>query len=68
MALSARNQIKGTVKSIVLGEVMAEVLVATAGGEVLAAVITRHSAEALHLRPEDEVTAVVKATEVMIQK
>jgi len=67
MALSARNQLRGTVKSIVLGSVMAEVVVDVAGFEVVAA-ITRHSVEALHLKAGDEVTAVIKATEVMIMK
>jgi molybdopterin-binding protein len=67
MALSARNQLKGTVKSIVLGSVMAEVVVQVADFEVVAA-ITRHSVESLHLKAGDEVTTVVKATEVMIMK
>ena len=48
MTLSARNQLPGTVKSVVLGSVMAEVVVDVAGHEVAAAV-TRHSAEALGL-------------------
>ena len=42
MALSARNQLPGTVKSVVLGTVMAEVVVDVAGHEVVS-VITRHS-------------------------
>ena len=44
MTLSARNQLPGTVKSVVLGAVMAEVVVDVGGNEVAAAV-TRHSAE-----------------------
>ena len=50
MTLSARNQLPGTVKSVVLGSVMAEVVVDVAGHEVAAAV-TRNSAESLGLRP-----------------
>ena len=38
MTLSARNQLPGTVKSVVLGAVMAEVVVDVAGNEVAAAV------------------------------
>lgn len=65
--LSARNQLAGTIKSIKLGAVMAEVVVDVAGGEVVAA-ITRTSVESLGLREGDQVRAVIKATEVMIAK
>jgi molybdopterin-binding protein len=67
MTLSARNQLPGTVKSVVLGSVMAEVVVDVAGHEVAAAV-TRNSVEALGLSAGDEVKVVIKATEVMIDK
>ena len=65
--LSARNQLPGTIKTIKLGTVMAEVVVEVAGVEVVAA-ITRGSVESLGLKKGDEVRAVVKATEVMIAK
>ena len=65
--LSARNQFKGTVKSVKLGTTMAEVVVAVGGIEVVSA-ITRASAEALNLQPGDEVQAIIKATEVIIDK
>jgi molybdopterin-binding protein len=65
--LSARNQLKGTVKSVKLGEVMAEVVVAVGQIEVVS-VITRTSAEQMGLRPGDEVTAVIKSTEVILAK
>ncbi len=67
MTLSARNQLPGTVKSVVLGSVMAEVVVDVAGHEVAAAV-TRHSAETLDIKAGDSVKVVIKATEVMIDK
>lgn len=67
MALSARNHLPGTVKSVVLGTVMAEVVVDVAGHEVAAA-ITRHSAEKLELAAGDQVSVVIKATEVMVEK
>ncbi len=67
MALSARNQFTGTVKSVVLGSVMAEVVV-VAGDHEIVSVITRHSAESLGIKAGDTVTAVIKATEVMLQK
>jgi molybdopterin-binding protein len=65
--LSARNQFKGTVKSVKLGEVMAEVVVSVGSLEVVSA-ITRASAEALGLKPGDEVKAIIKSTEVLIDK
>lgn len=68
MGLSARNQLKGTVKSLIKGEVMAEVTIELPGGQTVVAAITRGSAESLGLKPEDEVTAVIKATEVMVFK
>jgi molybdopterin-binding protein len=65
--LSARNQFSGTVKSVKLGEVMAEVVVAVGDLEIVSA-ITRTSAEGLALKPGDKVKAVIKSTEVMIDK
>ena len=63
--LSARNQFKGTVKSVKLGEVMAEVVV---GDIEVVSAITRASAEHMGLKPGDEVTAIIKSTEVLIAK
>jgi molybdopterin-binding protein len=65
--LSARNQFKGQIKSVKLGTVMAEIVVSAGGLEIVAA-ITRGSAESLGLQVGDTVKAVVKATEVMIDK
>ena len=65
--LSARNQFKGKVTSVKTGAVMAEVVVDVNGLEVVAA-ITRGSVEHLDIKPGDEVTAVIKATEVLIAK
>jgi molybdopterin-binding protein len=67
MPLSARNQLPGTVKSVVLGAVMAEVVVDVAGHEVVS-VITRGSAESLDIKAGDDLTVVIKATEVLLQK
>jgi molybdopterin-binding protein len=65
--LSARNQFQGTVKTVKLGEVMAEVTVTVGGLEIVSA-ITRGSAESLRLKPGDQVKAIIKSTEVMIDK
>jgi len=66
VTLSARNQLTGTVKSIVLGSVMAEVVVDIGGHEVVS-VITRRSVENMGLQAGDTVTAIIKATEVLLQ-
>ncbi|HET8839812.1 MAG TPA: TOBE domain-containing protein [Ktedonobacteraceae bacterium] len=65
---SARNQLRAKVKSIKLGEVMAEVVMELADGQEIVSAITRTSVESLKLRENDEVLAVIKSTEVMIGK
>ena len=65
--LSARNQLKGTVSGVKLGTVMAEVEIEV-GGQALVAAITRVSAERLGLKVGDQVTAIIKATEVIVAK
>jgi molybdopterin-binding protein len=67
MALSARNQLPGTVQDIQMGDVMAHVVVKV-GDNLIESVITRTSAEELRLKKGDAVRVVVKSTEVMIQK
>ena len=67
MEISARNQLPATVKLIKLGTVMAEVVMAVGGYDVVAA-ITRSSVERMELKAGDQVTAVIKATEVMVAK
>jgi molybdopterin-binding protein len=65
--LSARNQLTATVKSVKLGNVMAEVVM-TLGEFELVSAITRGSAEQLNLKAGDSVKAIIKATEVLIDK
>ena len=67
MAISARNQLKGKITEIVLGDVMAHVTIRV-GQNVIDSIITRKSADELKLKKGDTVIAVVKATEVMVHK
>ena len=67
MALSARNQLPGTIQDVQIGDIMAHVVVKV-GDNLVESVITRNSAEELGLKKGDNVTVVVKSTEVMIQK
>ncbi|MGI8854293.1 MAG: TOBE domain-containing protein [Thermomicrobiales bacterium] len=66
MKTSARNQFKGTVTSLKLGGVMADVTIDIGNGQQMSAVITRESAESLGLAEGKEVIAMVKATEVIV--
>lgn len=65
--LSARNQLNGTIKSVKLGTIMAEVIL-TVGNVELVSVITRESADRMKLKAGDSASAVIKSTEVMILK
>jgi len=67
MPISARNQLEGKVVEVTLGDIMAHVVVKIGKGQI-ESVITRRSADELKLKKGDMVSAVVKATEVMILK
>ena len=67
MSISARNQLKGKITEIVLGDVVSEVTIRV-GQNLIDAVITRRSVEELKLKKGDTVIAVIKATEVMVSK
>jgi molybdopterin-binding protein len=65
--LSARNQIEGKIVELEMDGVMAHVTV-QAGKNLIDSVITRRSAEEMKLKVGDRVSAVIKSTEVMLQK
>jgi molybdopterin-binding protein len=67
MQLSARNQLRGTVKSVRLGTIMSEVVVDVGGQEVVSA-ITRGAVESLGIQEGEQIVVVIKATEVMLGK
>lgn len=67
MPLSARNQLRGRVKEVELDSIMAHVVVEVGENE-LESVITRRSADEMKLKVGDTVAAVIKSTEVMLQK
>ena len=68
MELSARNQFAGRVKRITRGGVVSEVVVDLGGGQEVVSVITNGSVDRLGLNEGSEVTAIVKATEVMLAR
>ena len=65
--LSARNQLRGTVRSVRSDGLMVEVAIALAPQEIVA-VITKASAERLGLSAGVDALAVIKATEIMIAR
>jgi molybdopterin-binding protein len=67
MALSARNQLSGTVEELQVGDIMAHVVVKV-GENLIESIITRNSAHELGLKKGDKVKVVIKSTEVMVQK
>jgi len=68
MRISARNQLAGVVAKVDHGSVMSTVVIRLTGGDEMVAAITKDSAEGLELKEGDSVTAVIKATEVMVAK
>jgi molybdopterin-binding protein len=67
MKQSIRNQLPGTVKSIVSDRVLSEVIVQTSSGDVVS-VITTRSVEEMKLKTGDEVLVLVKATNVSLRR
>jgi molybdopterin-binding protein len=67
MRISARNRLIGKITEIKFGDIMAHVTIRV-GDHLVESVITLASAKEMKLKVGDTVGAVIKATEVMIQK
>ena len=67
MSTSIRNRLAGTINKIVSDKVVSEVVVRTAAGTVTS-IITTGSVERMNLKQGDNVFAIIKATEVSIEK
>ena len=67
MTLSARNRLEGKVVEIQLGGVMAHVVMRV-GENLIESVITKRSVDEMKLKVGDKVSAVIKSTEVMLEK
>ena len=68
LKLSARNQFKGKVVAVEKGVITAKVKVEIKMPVTVTAVITKEAVEDLDIKVGDEVTAIVKSTEIMIAK
>jgi molybdopterin-binding protein len=67
MTLSARNRLDGKIEELQLGGVMAHVVIRV-GENLIESVTTRRSAEEMKVKIGDTVSAVIKSTEVMLEK
>ncbi len=67
MKTSLRNHVKGKIVEIVRGPAVSEMEIETSAG-TLSSVITTRSVDQLNLKVGDEVKAVIKSTEVGIEK
>ena len=65
MKLSARNQLSGTVSEVHRGEAIANVIL-DVNGQRLVASITVEAVEELGLREGSNVTAIIKASDVIV--
>jgi molybdate transport system regulatory protein len=68
LKISARNRLKGVVKTVETGKVASKVKIEISAPMVITALISREAVEELDIRAGDSVEAVIKATEVMIAK
>jgi len=66
MKISARNVLKGKVKSVKPGSVNDEITMALSGGDEMVAIITKASSKRLKLAKNKKVYAIIKASSVMI--
>jgi len=68
MEISARNSLPGTIKSLKMDAITAEVILDLGHGLEIVSIITRDSVERLGLKVGDRATAIIKSTEVLIGK
>ena len=67
MSTSIRNRLPGKIEKIVSDRGVSEVLINTAAGPVTS-IITTGSVQRMNLKEGDNVFAIIKATEVSVEK
>ena len=68
LKISARNRLKGTVKHVEKGNVIAKIKIEIQAPTTVTALISREASEELNIEAGDSVEAVIKATEIMVAK
>ena len=66
MKISARNQIRGTIRTVKPGATTTHVTIEVSSSVTITASITNEAAEELGLKPGMAATAVIKASDVMV--
>lgn len=66
MKVSARNVLKGRVKSVEHGSVNSEVVLQLPGGTEIVSIITKTAAQNLGLKEGKEAYAIIKASNVIL--
>ena len=66
--ISARNKFQGTIETIHEGEVNAEIVIDIGGSDKIASVITAGSIKSLSLKEGTKVSAIIKASDIIIGK
>jgi molybdopterin-binding protein len=67
MSTSIRNRLPGTIENIVSDKVVSELVIQTAAGKITS-IITTGSVNRMNLKEGDNVVAIIKATEVSVEK
>jgi molybdopterin-binding protein len=67
MSTSIRNRLSGTIEKIVSDKVVSEVVIRTTAGTITS-IITTGSVQRMDLKEGDNVFAIIKATEVSVEK
>jgi molybdopterin-binding protein len=67
MSTSIRNRLPGTIEKIVSDKVVSELVIRTAAGNITS-IITTGSVQRMNLKEGDNVFAIIKATEVSVEK
>lgn len=68
MKTSARNELTGKITSIIDGAVMSEVKISVSSEVTVSATVTKEGLSSLGAKLNDEVTAIIKASSIIITK
>lgn len=68
MKLSGRNQLKGKVVDVTKGATTSHIQIDIGGGVIVTSSITNEAVADLALKKDDDVSAVIKASDVMVGK
>jgi molybdopterin-binding protein len=66
--MSARNRLRGTVRSVEVDGLLAQVEILVTEPTRIVAIVTRDAVEELGLEPGAAATAIVKSTSVMVER